>query len=248
MEEDRPKLHDVEAFRKALVDYKVSKHAHEVLDGMKFVVVSGIAGGGRNTVINRLVEDYGYFFVISDTTRPPKVRDGAMEQNGVQYYFRSEEDMLRDIQNGEFIEAEIIHEQQVSGTSIRELERAKESGKTAIHDFEFGGANNVARVKADAFIIGLLPPNYDEWIRRLKSRETMSDTEFMSRMRTAKKVIGNMLEHTYFRFVISDDIDKCAETIRNIVEHDAYDDAMAERGRQVAEELRDKIVAVVGEA
>lgn len=71
--------------------------------------------------------------------------------------------LLRELQNGEFIEAEIIHNQQVSGTSIREVERISALGKVPISDYEFGGTNAVADAKPDAAIIGLLPPSYDEW-------------------------------------------------------------------------------------
>lgn len=233
----KPFLKDIQAFRDALQHYHVSPHAQAVLDQSRLVVMSGLAGGGRNTIINRLVEQYDYFFLVSDTTRPPKMRDGRMEQNGIHYYFRQEDDMLRDIQNGEFIEAEIIHNQQVSGTSIREIERANQSGKIAIHDFEFGGANNVAAAKPDAHIIGLLPPSYDEWIRRFRDREVIHDDEFINRMHTAEKVLQNMLEKPYFKIVINDDIERCIKDIRRVVERGEYSNVMHESGRQIAQEI-----------
>lgn len=237
----KPFLKDIQAFRDALQHYHVSPHAQTVLDQSRLVVMSGLAGGGRNTIINRLVEQYDYFFLVSDTTRPPKMRDGRMEQNGIHYYFRQEDDMLRDIQNGEFIEAEIIHNQQVSGTSIREIERANQSGKIAIHDFEFGGANNVAAAKPDAHIIGLLPPSYDEWIRRFRDREVIHDDEFINRMHTAEKVLQNMLEKPYFKIVINDDINRCIADIRDIVERGTYSDQLAQAGRAIAQELLERV-------
>lgn len=63
-----------------------------VMAATPFAALSGVAGGGRNTVINYLVDHYNFGFIVSDTTRPPKFRDGKMEQDGVQYYFRKEED------------------------------------------------------------------------------------------------------------------------------------------------------------
>lgn len=211
-------LHHKQEFVAAIAAHRVSKNAQEVLNTTKLVVLSGLAGGGRNTLINYLVEHYNYFFIVSDTTRPPKVRNGTMEQDGVHYYFRKEEDMLRDIQNGEFIEAEVIHNQQVSGTSIRELKRAHDSGKIAIHDFEYQGAQNVAAAKPDAVIVGLLPPSYEEWISRLSGRETMHHEEFRNRLITAENVLNAMLELPYFKLVVNDSIDSCAQKIRAIVE------------------------------
>ena len=64
MEDTRPKLKDITAFQRILADYHVSKHAQKVLDESRLVVMSGLAGGGRNTIINRLVEQYDYFFLV----------------------------------------------------------------------------------------------------------------------------------------------------------------------------------------
>lgn len=237
MEERRPVLQNKKAFERALADYNVSEHGKHVLATTPFVAISGVAGGGRNTVIRRLVEKYNYVFAISDTTRPPKLRDGRMEQEGVDYYFRSEADMLRDIQNGEFIEAEIIHNQQVSGTSIREIERVMAAGKIPVHDFEYGGANAVFQAKPDATIIGLLPPNYEEWIRRFRAREAIHEQEFTNRLKTAEKVLENILTKPYFAIVINDNIDQCAEAIRDIVEARHYPDDVAAQRRKVAESM-----------
>lgn len=241
MEGTKPTLKNAQAFRRALQDYQVSDHARRVLSQAQIVVMSGVAGGGRNTVINRLVEQHNYYFLVSDTTRPPKMRDGRMEQNGVHYYFRTEEDMLRDIQKGEFVEAEIIHNQQVSGTSIREIERANAQGRVAIHDFEYGGANNVAAAKPDAVIIGLLPPSYDEWIRRFRDREVIHEDEFMNRMHTAEKVLQNMLDKPYFKIVINDDVGRCVDYIRGLVEGAVYTSEAAERGKVVAAAMLDQV-------
>ena len=237
MDNTSPILHNKQAFQDALLHYEASEHAKRVLAGTPFVALSGLAGGGRNTVINYLVERYDYVFAISDTTRSPKLRDGKMEQDGVNYYFRKEEDMLRDIKNGEFIEAELIHNQQVSGTSVREIERLVKTGKIPIHDFEYGGVNNVQKTKQDAIIIGLIPPTFEEWIRRLRGREVMHDQEFHNRLITAEKVLENMLTYDHFRIVVNDTIEQCIQDIRQIVEQNLYTDETNDNVRGVAREL-----------
>lgn len=240
------KLENIDAFRQALRHYKVSPHAQKVLNESRLVVLSGLAGGGRNTTINYLVEHYDYFFLVSDTTRPPKLRSGRMEEHGRHYYFRTEADMLQDIKNGEFIEAEIIHNQQVSGTSIRELTRANATHKIAIHDFEYGGAHNVAQAKPDAYVIGLLPPDYTEWLRRFRDREIIDKQEFTNRLQTGRAVLRNMLEQTYFKFVINNTIEQCAADVRAIVEAGLYDDAHHQAGRQVAHDILFEVERILG--
>lgn len=226
-----------EAFIKALQNYKPSQEILQMLADISYVPFAGLAGGGRNTVIQYLVNNYKYHFVVSDTTRPPKLRDGRMEVNGVQYFFRKEEEMLHEIQNGEFLEAELIHDQQVSGTSIRELLRAKEEGRIPLNDVEFGGVENVHELLPNAIIIGLLPPSYDEWIRRFTEREEISEQELLNRLRTAKEVLTRMLERPYFKLVINDDIEQCAADVREIVEQGNYADEKAAQCRAVAEDI-----------
>lgn len=237
MEEARPKLQNKKAFEDALANYEVSAHGRAVLATTPLVAMSSVSGGGRNTIIRQLVEKYNYVFAVSDTTRPPKFRDGRMEQDGVDYYFRKEDEMLRDITAGDFIEAEIIHNQQVSGISIREIERIAVTGKIPISDFEYGGVKNVVKAKPDAVIIGLVPPSYDEWIRRLYKREPLHDEEFFNRLVTAEKVLENMLAHDYFRLLVNDSTDQCVNDLRRIVEEKEYTQEDVHKGRLVVEAL-----------
>ena len=231
-----PPLRHKEEFRKLLAHYEPSDEARELFTKLSFVVLSGVAGGGRNTVINRLVQQENYYFIVSDTTRPPKFRDGKLEENGIQYWFRNEEEVLDDIKAGKFLEAEVIHDQQVSGTSVRELEEALHTGRTAIAEVEFGGANNIAHVNPHAHIIGLLPPSFGEWKRRLENREVMTNEEYANRMRTAEKVIANMLKQSYFHIVLNDSIDEAVKDIQSVVA-DSYALDKQSRARQVAEEM-----------
>ncbi len=244
MSESRPVLKHREEFENILAHYHISEHARTILAKTPFVVLSGVAGSGRNTVINYLVDQFNYGFIVSDTTRPPKFRDGKMEQDGVNYYFRDEEALLQDLRNGEFVEAELIHNQQVSGTSIREVERIIATGKVPIHDYEFGGANAIAEAKSDVTIIAVVPPSYDEWIRRLSNREEMHHDELIDRLVTARTVLENMLAKPYFKFVINDNVVHSGAAIRQLVEH-PDETAENEHGRTIAHEILQKVNEVL---
>jgi guanylate kinase len=164
-----------------------------------------------------------------------------MEIDGLSYNFRKEEDMLYEIQNGEFIEAEIIHDQQVSGTSIRAIEVAGSTGLIPINEIEFGGVNNTVKAKPDTIVIALLPPSYDEWLRRLQAREEMHPEEFISRLQTGQSVIRNLEQNPDFKIVINDDLSNCVGAIRRIVEEGIYTEQDHDRGFKIAREILRRI-------
>jgi guanylate kinase len=213
-------------FIEVLKEYQPSPEAYEILRRIPLVIMLGVTGAGRNTIINHLIGSGKYHFVVSDTTRPPKLRDGKMEENGVNYYFRKEEEMLHDLQEGMFLEAELIHNQQVSGISIRELEHAEASGKIPVNEIDFGGTINVRKAKPDTMFFFVLPPTFEEWIYRLKGREVMSDEELKNRLETAVKVIEEGLSRNDFIFIINDSSHGSAEEI------DAYVDGRSVMGDQ----------------
>jgi guanylate kinase len=232
-----PHLRLLSEFESAVQHYRLSPEAQQTLDATTFAVLVGPSSSGRNTIINRLVDSGEYHFIVSDTTRPPRVNDGVLEQDGVEYWFRTEEEMLADLKAGKFLEAEIIHRQQVSGVSIRELERAHAEHKIAITDVDIGGVNNVLRLKPDAVIILILPPSFDEWRRRITNRGHMTEEEWRRRLETAARIFSAPLHEGPFKIVVNHDVDDSAKQVNAIARTGVVDAAMQAEGVRVAAEL-----------
>lgn len=223
-------------FIEVLDGYGPSDEAIAVLASMPLVILLSVTGGGRNTIINKLVKTGRYHFIVSDTTRPAKVRDGRLEQDGVVYHFRPEEDVLTDIKEGRYLEAELIHGQQVSGASVNELVRAQKSGKIPINEVDIGGTDAIAAVKPDTLFLFIVPPSFDEWMRRLHTREDMSDKELKNRLITAAHMLRVVLHSKRFVFVVNDSLDEVVSTIDDYISgevHDIHDT----KARQVAEQI-----------
>lgn len=175
-------------FEEVLAHYKVSDTAKTAIRQVNFVAITGGSSGGKDTIIRRLQETGEYHVVVSDTTRAPRINNGIKETNGVEYWFKSEEEMLGDLREGQYLEAEIIHEQQVSGISIRELKRAAKLDKIAINAIDPIGVTNIFAIKPDTTIILILPPSYSEWKSRLYNRGKIDESEVKRRSKTFKKV------------------------------------------------------------
>ena len=75
---------------------------------MSFVlVISGPAGVGKTTICNQLLKDFKNTLsrVVTSTTRIPR----SEEIDGVDYHFLKEKSFVEKLNNGEFLEHEIIH-------------------------------------------------------------------------------------------------------------------------------------------
>lgn len=204
-------------FKKILENYKVSGHAAKILQDLRLVLLIAPTSAGRNTIIRHKLKTGRYFYIVSDTTRPPRINDGVPEQNGKEYWFRPEQEVLADLKAGEYLEAEIIHEQQVSGISIRELEKARNENKIAITDIDIGGMHNIMKAKPDTVAIMLIPPSFEEWQRRLVERGKMTSQEQNRRFETALRIFEDGHRQVYYNFVISEDIEQSAAIIDAIV-------------------------------
>lgn len=230
-------LKQIEEFKKVLADYHVSDSAKATLQTTNLALLVGPTSAGRNTIISELMKSEHYHQIISDTTRKPRSNNGVMEQNGVEYWFRSEEDMLADLQDGAFLEAAIIHNQQVSGISIRELQAAASEGKVAINEIEVVGADNIQAAKPDTMFFFVLPPSFDEWMVRMRGRGELPADEVRRRLQSAVKEIGIALERDYYWFVVNDTFVQTAARVDAAVSAKANDPASQEHGRQVAQQL-----------
>lgn len=232
------KLHFYDDFKEALSDYQVSDESRQILRETSLVLLTAPAAGGRNTIIRELVRTGNYHFIVSDTTRKPRTNDGKLEQDGVEYWFRGEKEVLEDIRAGKFLEAEIIHGQQVSGISIRELRRARDEGKIAINEVDIGGAHAVKQAKPDTISVIVLPPTFEEWQRRFKARGHVPVDEFLRRMHTAAKIFEDSLVYDYFNFIINDHLSNSSVAINELVKSGGVPDPEQQaKGRALAERL-----------
>lgn len=234
-------------FREALKGYRLADAAKKILKDVRLALFVAPSASGRNTIIRELVKTGRYHFIVSDTTRQPRVNNGVLEQNGREYWFRSEDEVLGEIQRGEFLEAAVIHNQQVSGISVRELVKAKDDNKVAITDIEIIGAANVHRLKPETTIIFMVPPSFDIWLERIHSRGTMAPDEFMRRMESAERELSTALRADYYRFILNDTVLGTAAEVDAFLTSGNYDPFKERLVRQTAENLYREVELYLGE-
>lgn len=176
------------------------------------IVVSGFAGSGKGTLMNRLVEDYeGYALSVSMTTRNP--RPG--EVHGREYFFVSKEEFEQKIDEGGLIEY-ASYVENYYGTPRDYVEEQMAAGKDVLLEIEIQGALKVKKRFPDAVLIFVLPPSVEELYRRLKNRGTETEDVIRKRMCRAREEAGVIGKYDYI--VINDEIEESVKTLHGLIE------------------------------
>jgi len=175
------------------------------------VVLVAPSGAGKTTLAHRLVAASDRFvFSISATTRAPR----GGEQDGVDYYFVSDDDFEAMIDAGELAEWAAVHGR-LYGTPRAALEAAALRGEHVVLDIDVQGARQIRDSVPDARLIFVLPPSVAVLMKRLTGRGTEGAGEVERRLRSALDELqaASEFEHR----VVNDDLDRCLEQIEEIV-------------------------------
>ena len=175
------------------------------------LIVSGPSGAGKSTVIRKLFAMRSdVSFSVSVTTRSP--REG--ERDGVDYYFRTQEQFDRMVEEDAFLEY-ARYTGASYGTPAEPVLRELEAGRNVILDIEVQGAAQVMARMPDAVSVFLCPPSLEELERRLRGRGTDPEEKIRSRLETARVEYGQASRYDYI--IINDDPDAAAEQLHAVL-------------------------------
>ncbi|MDO4633183.1 MAG: guanylate kinase [Eubacteriales bacterium] len=175
------------------------------------VVISGFAGTGKGTVIERLRKQYdNYELSVSATTRSP--RPG--EQEGVHYFYKTKEEFLHMIDQDELLE----HKEYVGnyyGTPRAFVQSRLEEGKNVILEIEPQGAMDIKKKMPDTVMIFLAPPDAVTLRDRLAGRATEDAQKQKERLHRAAEESDMITSYDYI--VVNDDLDQTVEEVHQVI-------------------------------
>lgn len=174
----------------------------------RLIVVAGPTAVGKGTVVSRVRELYpAAQFSVSATTRAP--RPGEID--GVHYYFVTPEQFDALVQTGQMLEWAVVHGENRYGTPLKPIVDALNSGQSIILEIDIQGARQVKEAMPSALLVFLLPPSWDELVRRLTSRATESDAEQQRRLETAQAELE--AQDAFDITIVNDDVDRVAKAV-----------------------------------
>jgi len=180
------------------------------------LVMSGPSGVGKTSIVHELTRRFDAVFSVSATTR----ERSPSERDGVDYYFVSQEQFQRWIDEGRFLEYAQVFGRNCYGTPREPVERQLEQGKVVILDVDVQGAANVKKKMPDAFCIFILPPSEVELLRRLQERGREDLQAIARRFAEAQKEMEFAKSSgVYDAFVVNDDLFKAIDDVAALVNH-----------------------------
>lgn len=162
-------------------------------------VVAAPSGAGKSSLVKALMEiDARIQPAVSHTTRSPR----GQEKHGREYFFISSPEFDAMVQRDLFLEWAHVHGQRY-GTSRQAIEERMAQGADVILEIDFQGALNIKQIFANAVLIFVLPPSWDELRARLERRG--EDTPEIIALRL-KNAATEMAQAAEFDFVIINEL------------------------------------------
>ncbi len=163
------------------------------------IVVAAPSGAGKSSLVKALLElDSHVHLSVSHTTRAPR----GQEKHGRDYYFASQSEFDAMVQSNAFVEWAHVHGNRY-GTSKKAIEERIAQGSDVILEIDFQGALQIREAFANAVLVFILSPSWEELRSRLERRG--EDTPEVIEVRL-KNAAEEMAQVSKFDFVIINEL------------------------------------------
>ncbi|MDO4913728.1 MAG: guanylate kinase [Bifidobacteriaceae bacterium] len=182
----------------------------------RLVVLTGPTAVGKGTVEAALRQKHPEVWVsVSATTRQP--RPG--EQNGVNYWFMTDEEFIAKDESGEFLESAIVHNMARYATPLQPVLDHMEQGVPTLLEIDLQGARRVKQraeeLDLEVVYVFLAPPSFDELRNRLIGRGTETPEQQTRRLETAKVELA--AESEFDVTIVNNEVEQAADELWNVI-------------------------------
>jgi guanylate kinase len=174
----------------------------------RLTVLAGPTAVGKGSVSADIRAHHPEVWIsVSATTRAPR----PDEQHGVHYWFVSEAEFDRMVEQDELLEWAVVHGAARYGTPRVAVDEALDAGRLALLEIDLQGARQVQTAMPEAFMVFLAPPTWEELVRRLEGRGTEGADERERRLATARVELA--AEREFDVTIVNTEIHDAAEEL-----------------------------------
>ncbi|MEJ2194823.1 MAG: hypothetical protein P8X73_08200 [Ignavibacteriaceae bacterium] len=105
----------------------------------------------------------------------------------------------------EFVEWEKFYDYYY-GTFKKYIDDNINEGKPVLLEIDVKGALSIKKIYPGAHLLFIMPPSYDELVKRLKNRKTESEEDFKKRIRRAKMELSQKDKFDYI--IVNENLNK----------------------------------------
>ena len=176
------------------------------------IVVTGTSGAGKGSIERILLARMPELeLAVSATTRERRPN----EVDGQHYWFISDAEFDRRLDEKGFLEYITFPWGQRSGTLRSEIDRIRAHGRVPLLDLETDGARYVQQTVPETLTIFVTAPTFEELERRLRERATESSGEIGERLELARAQLeeADLFDHV----IVNDELERAAAEVLEIV-------------------------------
>lgn len=156
------------------------------------VIVSSPSGGGKTTVVQRLLKrDKNIARVVTATTRAPR----AGEKDGRDYHFWTEKQFLSAVKKGQMLEWAKVHANYY-GIPKASVDGLMKKGISPVLVIDVQGAKTISAKYPEAVKIFIVPPSLKVLKERIAARKDHTQNVAL-RLKTAKKELREIKNYNY---------------------------------------------------
>ncbi|MCX7276616.1 MAG: guanylate kinase [Burkholderiales bacterium] len=175
------------------------------------IVVAAPSGAGKSSLVKALMElDSKVQPSVSHTTRAPR----GQEKHGREYFFASQPEFDAMVKADAFVEWAEVHGNRY-GTSKKAIEERMAQGADVILEIDFQGAIQIKQIFANAVLIFILPPSWEELRSRLERRG--EDAPDVIELRLANAAVEMAQAHKFDFVIINELFDRAVFDMKTIV-------------------------------
>jgi len=177
------------------------------------IILSSPSGAGKTTLVNLLSKLPNFEISVSHTTRKPRPNETPNKD----YYFVTEKDFKRLINNQEFLEYAKVFDNFYGTTRTPVIDKLNK-GKNVLFDIDWQGADQIKNKRLDYKLITffILPPSKEVLLERLSNRDMKDKLIAAERMKQFSRDVLHWINYDYV--VVNENLENCYSRILNLIQ------------------------------